>query len=137
MSQISQIKKIYHAAIYVRLSKEDGTVASHEKAESNSIANQKSLIRDFLKNKNDIEVVQEYDAYCERMGYIQRKERMVEVLQNVMENAIKYGDGKSIRISFGEEEDCKLVHIENSGCNLKKEELPSLFSSSSASYLAS
>lgn len=60
MSQISQIKKIYHAAIYVRLSKEDGAVASHEKTESNSIANQKSLIRDFLKNKNDIEVVQEY-----------------------------------------------------------------------------
>jgi len=57
MSQISQIKKIYHAAIYVRLSKEDGAVASHEKTESNSIANQKSLIRDFLENKNDIEVV--------------------------------------------------------------------------------
>lgn len=57
------------------------------------------------------------------------KERMVEVLQNVMENAIKYGDGKSIRISFGEEEDCKLVHIENSGCNLKKEELPNIFDS--------
>lgn len=53
MSQISQIKKIYHAAIYVRLSKEDGAVASHEKAESNSIANQKSLIREFLKSKND------------------------------------------------------------------------------------
>ena len=34
MSQISQIKKIYHAAIYVRLSKEDGAVASHEKTES-------------------------------------------------------------------------------------------------------
>lgn len=57
------------------------------------------------------------------------KDRMVEVLQNVMENAIKYGDGKSIRISFGEEEDCKLVHIENSGCNLKKEELPNIFDS--------
>ena len=54
-----QISKIYHAAIYVRLSKEDGAVASHEKTESNSIANQKSLIRDFLENKNDIEVVQE------------------------------------------------------------------------------
>ena len=57
------------------------------------------------------------------------KNRMVEVLQNVMENAVKYGDGKSIRISFGEEEDCKLIHIENSGCNLKKEEFPNLFDS--------
>ena len=57
------------------------------------------------------------------------KNRMVEVLQNVMENAIKYGDGKSISISFGEEEDCKLIHIENSGCNLKKEEFPNLFDS--------
>ena len=57
------------------------------------------------------------------------KNRMVEVLQNVMENAIKYGDGKRIRISFGEEEDCKLIHIENTGCNLKKEELPNLFDS--------
>ena len=57
------------------------------------------------------------------------KNRMVEVLQNIMENAIKYGDGKSIRISFGEEEDCKLIQIENSGCDLKKEELPNLFDS--------
>ena len=57
------------------------------------------------------------------------KNRMGEVLQNVMENAIKYGDGKCNRISFGEEEDCKLIQIENSGCNLKNEELPNLFDS--------
>lgn len=57
------------------------------------------------------------------------KNRMVEVVQNVMENAIKYGNGKSIRISFGEEEDCKLIHIENSGCSLKEEELSNLFDS--------
>lgn len=57
------------------------------------------------------------------------KNRMVEVLQNIMENAIKYGDGKWIRISATEEEDCKLIHIENSGCSLKKQELPGLFDS--------
>ena len=57
------------------------------------------------------------------------KNRLVEVLQNIMENAIKYGDGKCIRISFYEEEDCKLIHIENSGCSLKQEELPNLFDS--------
>lgn len=57
------------------------------------------------------------------------RNRMVEVLQNVMENAVKYGDGKRIRIWFGEEEDCKLIHVGNSGCSLKKEELPNLFDS--------
>ena len=57
------------------------------------------------------------------------QDRMVEVLQNVMENAIKYGDGKRICISLGEEEDCILIQIENSGCSLKKEELPNLFDS--------
>ena len=57
------------------------------------------------------------------------KNRMVEVFQNVLENAIKYGDGRWIRISMDEEEDCKLIHIENSGCSLKEEELPNLFDS--------
>lgn len=57
------------------------------------------------------------------------KDRLIEVIQNVMENAIKYGDGKHIRISFGEEEDCKLIHIANTGGNLKEEELPNLFDS--------
>ena len=55
--------------------------------------------------------------------------RLIEVLQNIMENAIKYGDGKSISISFEDEEDCKLIHIENSGKELKEEELPNLFDS--------
>lgn len=54
-----QIKKIYHAAIYVRLSKEDGDVAVSSKTESNSISNQKELIRNFLKDKEDIVVVSE------------------------------------------------------------------------------
>lgn len=55
--------------------------------------------------------------------------RLIEVLQNIMENAIKYGDGRSIRITFEDEEDCKLIHIENSGNELKDEELPNLFDS--------
>ncbi len=53
------VDRIYHAAIYVRLSKEDGDVASAAKAESNSISNQKNLIKDFLKDKDDIIVVSE------------------------------------------------------------------------------
>ena len=57
------------------------------------------------------------------------KDRLVEVLQNMMENAIKYGDGKEIRITLREEEDCKLLSVENTGCSLKEEELPNLFDS--------
>lgn len=47
-------KERYKACIYTRLSKEDG-----DKPESDSIGNQKSLIRDFLKGCPDIEVVSE------------------------------------------------------------------------------
>ena len=54
-------KKIYHAAVYVRLSKEDGDVADAKKAESNSISNQKSLITHFLEDKDDIKVVSVYE----------------------------------------------------------------------------
>lgn len=57
------------------------------------------------------------------------KNRLIEALQNIMENAIKYGDGDCIRIFCDEEEDCKLISIENSGCSLKEEELPNLFDS--------
>lgn len=56
-------------------------------------------------------------------------DRLIEVLENVMENAIKYGDGKYICINFAEEEDCKLITVKNSGSTIKDEELPHLFES--------
>lgn len=59
MNQNRNVKKIYHAAIYVRLSKEDGDIVSANKRESNSISNQKDLIKNFLKDKKDIVVVSE------------------------------------------------------------------------------
>lgn len=55
--------------------------------------------------------------------------RTVEVMQNVIENAIKYGDGKEIHISFQEEENCKLITVENTGCSLKGEEITHVFDS--------
>ena len=56
-------------------------------------------------------------------------ERAVEVLQNVIENAVKYGDGRRIAISFEREENCLLIHIENSGEALSENELPHIFES--------
>ena len=43
------------AAVYLRLSKDDG-----DKMESDSIRNQRSLIRDFAKQHSDITLVKEY-----------------------------------------------------------------------------
>lgn len=51
---MSKVK--YKACIYARLSKDDGDDA---KKESNSISNQKALVRDFLSNYQDIEIVAE------------------------------------------------------------------------------
>lgn len=57
------------------------------------------------------------------------KDRVVEVLQNIIENAIKYGDGKKIGINFSEEENCKLISVTNTGCTLKEDDLPHIFDS--------
>lgn len=56
-------------------------------------------------------------------------DRSVEVLQNVMENAIKYGDGKSIVINFSEEDGCILISVCNSGCSVTDAELTHIFDS--------
>lgn len=51
------------------------------------------------------------------------------MLKNAMENAIKYGDGKSIKIDVSEEENCKLISIKNTGCNVPENELSHIFDS--------
>ncbi len=56
-------------------------------------------------------------------------DRGIEVLQNVMENAIKYGDGSRIELAFGEEDSCILISVCNSGCTLADTELPHIFES--------
>lgn len=56
-------------------------------------------------------------------------DRSVEVIQNIVENAIKYGDGKCIDINLFEEDGCILVTVRNSGCTLSVTDLPHIFES--------
>ena len=49
--------ELFNAAEYIRLSREDG-----DKAESDSIGNQKKLITDYLKDKDDLVL---YDTYID------------------------------------------------------------------------
>lgn len=56
-------------------------------------------------------------------------ERSIEVLQNLVENAIKYGDGEKIEIEAEQEEDCCLITVINTGCSLPRTELSHIFES--------
>lgn len=70
-------------------------------------------------------VVQKYDdciLSCD-------PDRLAECLQNLMENAIKYGNGRRIEISFDKMDGCELITVSNTGCTLEAKELPQIFES--------
>lgn len=92
--------------------------------------------------KDLVEMIKEYyEPKCRLVmtefhigGYENRlmkgdKDRTFEVVENIMENAFKYGDGKLIEISFYEEDYCQLIRIKNTGEPVKPEEMPHLFDS--------
>ena len=53
-------KKVYRTAVYARLSREDG-----DNMESNSIASQKAMCREYIKKHSDLELVKTFvdDGY--------------------------------------------------------------------------
>ena len=55
--------------------------------------------------------------------------RSVEVLQNIMENALKYGDGRRVELIFPEDDECVQIALRNSGCTLSRDDLPHIFES--------
>ena len=57
--------KTFQAAVYLRLSREDGDVIEGSKQVSNSIANQNELVMDYLKSRPEISVISTYtdDGY--------------------------------------------------------------------------
>ena len=56
-------------------------------------------------------------------------DRLAECLQNLIENAIKYGDGRRIEINFDKMDGCELITVLNTGCTLEAKELPQIFES--------
>ncbi|MGN0353202.1 MAG: sensor histidine kinase [Roseburia sp.] len=56
-------------------------------------------------------------------------ERAFEVVENLLENAFKYGDGIRISIDFYEEDYCQIIRVFNSGEAVTDAELPHLFDS--------
>jgi len=56
-------------------------------------------------------------------------DRLGECLQNLVENALKYGDGRRIEICFDKMDGCELITVTNTGCSLEAKELPQIFGS--------
>ena len=56
-------------------------------------------------------------------------DRMYEAIGNLIENAVKYGDGKRIEITFSEEEGYELIHVKNTGEPVSDMESNHLFES--------
>ena len=55
--------------------------------------------------------------------------RLGECLQNLIENAIKYGDGKRIELRFDKMDGCELITVSNTRCTLAEKELTEIFES--------
>ena len=56
-------------------------------------------------------------------------DRALEALENVIENALKYGDGKLVSMDFAREENCQLLTISNTGNMLPRGEVLHIFDS--------
>lgn len=56
-------------------------------------------------------------------------DRAQEVMENLFENAFKYGDGSQIEVSFYEEDYCQLIRIFNTGTSVSDNEFHHLFDS--------
>lgn len=56
-------------------------------------------------------------------------DRLIEIMQNIIENAIKYGDGKKISLLAERIGDEYIIEVCNTGCTLSEKELPHIFDS--------
>ena len=86
-------------------------------------------VREYYADKMQLnQIAFEMGAYSNCLLYGD-KDRLIEVLQNVIENAIKYGDGRWISLEVNREEEEYVIRISNTGCQLEQKELPHIFDS--------
>ncbi len=54
-------------------------------------------------------------------------EALIRCLSQIMENAIKYGDGTGIKLKLYRQDDTTFMGVVNKGASLTKEEIPFVF----------
>jgi len=99
------------------------------KNENTYLADVLKSVDEYYRDKLEPKKIKWFIGEYENCMLAADKERLIEVIQNIVENAIKYGDGDFIRVTIDEEEGCKLISVRSSGEPIKEEELPHLFDS--------
>lgn len=82
----------------------------------------------FMKKLDLLKIDFQIDSYQDIL-LVGDLDRLIEVFENIIENAIKYGDGQYIRISFATEDYCQLITLTNSGSTLSNTESVHMFDS--------
>lgn len=110
--------------------------SSSETINEVTINNRDFYIADFMKKTEESLKAQmeqrhiPFKLACEENRLVYGDpDRLTEVIENIVENAVKYGDGREIQIRCGTEEDHELIRIQNTGIPVKENELASLFNS--------
>lgn len=86
-------------------------------------------IQNYYTEKMELnQILFEVGAYTNCLVYGDEN-RLVEVLQNIIENAIKYGDGKKICLSFEKSPEAFEISVRNTGKPLEQKELLHIFDS--------
>ena len=112
----------------VRTSSEEVVNIEVENAEF-YLADLASMIREYYGPKCKLVMTEFVIGKYDNKLLKGNKDSAFEVVENIMENAFKYGDGRLIEITFYEEEYCQLIKIKNTGTPVKTEEMPHLFDS--------
>lgn len=88
-----------------------------------------NMVQDYYRGKLELQRTNFVVDAFDNIMLSGDKARLSEVIQNIIENAIKYGDGKEIRLTFDQDQGCELITIRNTGAPMKQEELIKIFDS--------
>jgi signal transduction histidine kinase/ligand-binding sensor domain-containing protein len=121
IEDILQIASIESAKIRLEPEKTDYLIVLTDIVEFyKRLAEEKSIKIEFTKSENDESIILTFDP-----------SRIIQVLENILSNAIKFtSPGGTIKVSYCRKDNKVFTYIEDSGQGIEQDELPFLFKGS-------
>ena len=96
-----------------------------EKNDINSVVKEAHMSMISLATKKGLKVILNLEGDLPRLDF--DKDRIIEVLVNLLSNSIKYTEKGSITITTDSADNTIQVSIKDTGCGIKEEDMPKLF----------